>query len=130
MARAVVTCDTGAVETEDDGLAMQRNVIHHLIPRAVQECGVQRNNRAHAAHSHARCGSNCVLLGNANVEETFGVFFLKVNEASGARHCCSDCNHARVFFRKRHDAVRKCLGVTRWNRLWWACNWVEHRRIM
>ncbi|CAB4715905.1 unannotated protein [freshwater metagenome] len=130
VAWAVVASDTSAVEAKDDGKAMQRNVVHHLIPRAVQERGVQSNNRAHAAHGHACCGSDCVLLGNANVEETFGEFLLKVNEASGAWHCCGDCNNARIFFGKRNDAVGKSFRVTSWAGLWRAGNRVEHWRIM
>ena len=72
VARAVVAGDAGAVDTEDDGHAVQPDVVDELVPRPTEERGVDRDDRAQAAHGHARGRGDRVLLGDPDVEAAVG----------------------------------------------------------
>ena len=72
VAWAVVAGDTGAVKTKDHGQAMQCHVVDELIPRTIQEGGIQRHYWSHAIHRQTGSKSYGVLLGDTDVKEPIG----------------------------------------------------------
>jgi hypothetical protein len=57
---------------EDHGKTVHRHVVHDLVPRPVEERGVDRHDGAQARHRHAGRAGDGVLLGDADVEEAVG----------------------------------------------------------
>jgi hypothetical protein len=73
---------------------------------------------------------DCVLLGNANVEETIGKLFLERDQTGWTGHRSSDRDDAIVSFGLFDDRFGECLGVARGDSLWWADGGVENRCIV
>ncbi len=84
--RAVVAGDAGAVEAEHDRLLVEADVVHDLVDRAGEERGVERDDRAQAAHRHARRRGDGVLLGDADVDEAAGEALAEGEQAGGVGH--------------------------------------------
>ena len=65
---AVVAGDAGPVEAEHHRLAVEADVVDDLVDGPGEERGVDRDDRAQAAHRHAGGGGDGVLLGDADVD--------------------------------------------------------------
>ena len=77
MAGTVGSGDAGSIQAEHNRKAMQGDVVHHLVPGARQEGGIDRHNGAQAGHRHS-CGcGHRMLLGDAHIEDPFGVQLLQ-----------------------------------------------------
>ena len=125
VAWAVVASDAGAIETKDDRQAMQCDVVDNLIPRAREERGIERNNGTQATHCHASCRCDCMLFGDADIEDAIGELCLEIKKAGGAWHCCGDGNDAWVEFCFGDQRIAECAGVSGEACFCWAINRVE-----
>ena len=113
VAGAVVAGDAGAVDAEDHREPVQADVVDELVPRTVQERGVDRDDGAQPAHRHARGGGDRVLLGDADVEATVGEALGEVEQPGGARHARGDRHDLRVLVAELDERVGERAGVRR-----------------
>ena len=65
---AVVAYQSGTVKTEDDGQALQGYIVDNLVVGPLHERGVDIAVRLHALGGKASGKSDCMLLGNADIE--------------------------------------------------------------
>ena len=70
--RAVVADKTGPIDREHDRDLLQAHVLHEHVEGALQEGGVDGDDRPHAAERHAGGEDDGMLLGDADVEEARG----------------------------------------------------------
>ena len=135
VVHAVVRCavgpgDAGAVEREDHGQAVQRDVVDDLVPGPVEERRVDRHHRAQARHRHARRGGDGVLLGDADVEEAIGEVLLERQQPGRAGHRRRDGDDPRVELGGLDDGLGERLGVAGGHGLGRAHLRVEHRCVV
>ncbi|CAB4687393.1 unannotated protein [freshwater metagenome] len=130
VARAVVASHACTVEAEDHWQAMQCNVVDHLVPRTGQERGIQRNNGAKSAHRHACCCGDCMLFGNAHIEEAIRELRLEIKKTSGARHRSGDRNNSWVGFCFCNKGLAECIRITGDRCLLWTIERIKRWRVM
>jgi hypothetical protein len=104
----VIPC---AVEGEDDGQSVERHVVDHLVPCAVQEGAVDRDDRAQATHRHAGGTGDGVLLGDAHVEEPVREADLERDQPGRSCHRSRDRNQLGVGLGLLDDGLRERLRV-------------------
>ena len=85
VAGAVGPGDPGAVQHDRHRQLVQRNVHHHLIERAVEECRVDGDDGVHATHRQPGGRGHRVLLGDADIEEPVRVALPERREPGRAR---------------------------------------------
>ena len=79
---------------------MQADVVDELVPRTVQEHGVDRDDGTQPAHRHARGGGDRVLLGDADVEATVGEALGERQQPGGTGHARGERDDLRVLARR------------------------------
>ena len=67
VAGAVLAHEPGPVDADDDRLVVLADVVDRLVEGALEERGVERHERPHAAQRQARGEGHRVLLGDADV---------------------------------------------------------------
>ena len=112
------------------GQAVQRHVVHDLVPRPVEERRVDRDDRAQPAHRHAGGPGDGVLLGDADVEEAVGETLLERQQSGRAGHRRGDRDDALVVLGQLDDGLGERLRVPRGHGLGRADHRVEHRRVV
>ena len=130
MAGPVGTRDPGPVEAEDHRQPVQRDVVHHLVPRPVEERRVERDHRPQAAHRHPGGARDGVLLGDADVEEAIGEAGLERQQAGRSRHRRGDRDQPGVRLGLLDDRLGERLRVSRRHRLRWSGHRVEHGSVV
>ena len=130
VARAVGARDAGAVEAEDHRQSVQRHVVHHLVPRPVEERRVDGHHRSEPAHRHARRAGDRVLFGDADVEAPSGEAVLERQEARRSRHRRGDRHEAWVGLGLLDDRLGERLGVARGHGLGRPDERIEDRRVV
>ena len=86
MGRAVRADQPGAVDREPDRQLLDRDVVHDLVVRALQERAVDRAERAQPLGRHAGGEGHRVLLGDADVEAAIGEAAGEPVEPGAGRH--------------------------------------------
>ncbi len=130
VAGTVRTGDASTVEAKNDGQAMECHVVHDLIPGPIEECGVDGNDRAKAAHRHSSRTGDRMLFGDTDVEEPIGKPFLKRDQTRGSGHCSGDCDETRVCLALFDDCLGEGLGVSGDDCLRWADRWIKDGGVM
>jgi hypothetical protein len=72
--RPVGTDQAAAVDGEDDGQVLQRDVVHQLVVAALQEGRVDGDHRLQSFAGEAGGEGHGVLLGDADIVVAVGVF--------------------------------------------------------
>ena len=130
MAGAVGPGDARPVETEDHRQAVQRHVVHDLVPRSGQERRVEGDDGTKTAERHP-CGTrDGVLFGDADVEETVGETGLERQQTGGAGHRRSDRHDPLVGLGDLDDRLGERLGASRWHCHRRPDDGVEHRGVV
>ena len=111
MARAVVTGDTGAVDTQNDRYPVEPDVVDELVPGAVEERRVDRHDRPQPAESHPCGGGHGVLLRDSHVEAAVGVACRERQQPRRAGHPGRYGDDVGVVFRQLQERVREGVGV-------------------
>uniref|UniRef100_J1RUT9 Dehydrogenase n=1 Tax=Streptomyces auratus AGR0001 TaxID=1160718 RepID=J1RUT9_9ACTN len=83
---AVGAGDTGPVQDEGDPALVQRHVHQHLVEGAVEEGGVDGEDRVQAAGGHTGRGDRGVLLGDADVVDAVGEGLGELVQSDGLQH--------------------------------------------
>ena len=107
VAGAVVAGHAGPVEHEGDAAAVQRDVHQHLVEGAVEEGGVDRDDRVQAAHREPGGAGDGVLLGDADVEGALGVRRGEAVEPDGVEHRGGDRRRGPVARRRARPSPRR-----------------------
>ena len=102
---------SGAVDGEAHGQALDRDVMHDLIVAALQECRIHGAEGFHPRRRKSRAEGHAMLLGNAHVEAAAGVAFGEKIKAGAVGH--GGCHGADlvVLGGLSQQAVGKNAGV-------------------
>ena len=92
---AVGAGDAGPVQDEGDAALVQRHVHQDLVEGAVEEGGVDREDRVQPAGGQARRGDGAVLLGDADVVDPVGERLGELVRPTGLEHRGGDGDDVR-----------------------------------
>ncbi len=107
----VVTGDAGAVEAEDDRLAVEADVEVHLIECPREERRIDRDNRPESAHGEAGGKGHRVLFGDTDIEGSIGETIKERQQTGGIGHRGCDRNDVIVGFTQLDDRLGERIGV-------------------
>ena len=113
MRRAVVGRETSAVHTEDHGQILQADVVMDAIVGALQEGGVNGDNRAEAHGGHTSGEDDGVLFRDADIVVTAGHGFLERLQAGARRHGGGDAYHGVILAAEADHHVTEDILVSR-----------------
>ena len=102
MGAAVVTHDAGAIDAQHDRQLLNRNVMHDLVERALQERGVDAHDRPQALRGQAGGQRQGVTFGDAHVVYPSWQGFLQVRERRALQHGRAHGDDSRVVARQLH----------------------------
>ena len=94
---AVSTHNACAVDSKQDRQLLDGNVMDHLVVGALQEGGINGDNRVITANRQACREGHRVLLGNGNVKILVRVFFGELHHARTFTHGRGDRHELIVF---------------------------------
>ena len=112
MSWSVGTDETGAIDRKADRQALNRDVVHDLIIRALEERGINRSERLEAFGSEAAGESYRVLFGDADVERAVGKFLCEQVDAGAGRHSRRDRYDLVVLARLLDQALAETPWYT------------------
>ena len=95
---AVSTDYAGTIDCKQYRQFLNRHVMNNLIVSALQEGGVDRDNRFVAANRQTRRKGDRMLLGNGHVKVLVRVFFRELHHAGAFAHGRGD-RHQLIVFR-------------------------------
>ena len=113
MAGPVFANQAGTVNTNEHWLIVLADIMHDLVPRALQEGRIDRNDWSTATHGDTGRGSNGVLLGDAHVVEAIWIGRGELVEPGPRRHPCRDGHNASVRRSGGNNLGREEGGVVR-----------------
>ncbi len=111
MGRAVGADQPGAIHGEANRQLLQRDVMHHLVIGALQEGGIDRDERLVAFRGQAGGEGHRMLLGNADIETAIGELRGEQVEPGPRRHGGGDGQNLFVLARLLDEAFAEHLGV-------------------
>ena len=92
---------------------LHADIVNHLVEGALQERGVDRRDRLHAATRQA-CGEcDCVLLGDSDIEEAVWIRLLKLGQRRPFGHRRRNRHDLRVAPRQFDHRLAKDGGEGR-----------------
>src|SRR6516225_8916940 len=98
MSLTVIADEASAINCESHRHFLDRDVMHHLVKGALQECRIDRGKRFHAFGGEAGGKGYRMLLGDADIEATVRELVTKEVEPGPRRHRCRDRDDAVVLF--------------------------------
>ena len=113
MRLAVGADDAGAVHGENDGQAVQRHVLDHLVIAALQKARIHRHDGAQALLGHAGGHRDGVSLRDSDVKEALRQTLRKAAEARAVRHRGGDRGDRAVFLREGRQRLAEDGGKVR-----------------
>lgn len=92
---------------------MQRDVHQELVEGAVEERGVDGDDRMQPAGGEPRCGDNRMLLGDPDVPDPVGERLGELRQPDGVQHRRRDRDDVRTLRTDRGDLVPEHRGPRR-----------------
>jgi hypothetical protein len=108
---AIVPDDTTAVYRENDGQFLKANIMYYLVKGALQESGVNSNNRNKALSGQSGGKGNRVLLADADIIDTLRKFGRDNAQAVTFRHGWCYGHYSGVIAGQSKYRLRKYLAV-------------------
>ena len=113
MRLTIGTDDARTIDSKQHRQLLNRHVVDHLIVGALQEGGIDSDNRLVAADRQARCKRHRMLLGNGDVKILVRVFSGEFNHAGAFTHGRGDCHQLVVFRCGFAQPVAEDFGIAR-----------------
>ncbi len=92
---------------------METDVVVELVPGPVEKGRIDGDNRAKAAHGETGGGRHRVLLGDAHVDEPFGIAAGELDQPARTWHRCGERHQLGMCRRLPHQCRAESLGETR-----------------
>src|SRR5581483_10817701 len=114
---AVVADDAGAVEGEGDRQVLDADIVHDLVIAALEEGGVDGDDRPESLGGETAGEGYGVLLRDADVEDAIRVGLLGGDQAGALEHRGGDRDHAPVEPHELGGGIGEDFRVGRGGRL-------------
>ena len=108
---AVFPDDARAVGNQRYRQALQAHIMHHLVERSLQECGVYGHERRKPRGCHACRHADGVLLGYAHIEYPVGELFAHIYKSRAFQHSSGYAHYGVVLAHKAADGLGEHLGI-------------------